>query len=338
MNKKSDFVTNLGLLSPLGKYVDFTDKEQQVRYYVHTMLRRMMKAIKLKGLPETIPERNVKLQLFCNGNIVITDKDLPGLYSFTGGWGGEPNAYYLPTQYIVANPYLKYNKVLTIGEDCVMIKNDSMYQGLLPMFNRYATLLVENDITIKIAEINSRLTSLISSDDDVAYNSAVEYLKKVEKGELGIIAESPFLNGIKTQPVTSAGYSNFITQLIELEQYWKASWFNDIGINANYNMKREAIGANESQMNSDSLLPLIDDMFDCWAEGFNEVNEKYGTNITVEFDSSWANRQEQEELELNAMEAEVENLECEDKQEEKKETEEVEEKEEKEDDKEENSD
>ncbi len=335
MNKKSDFVTNLGLVSPLGKYVDFTDKEAQVKYYVHTMLRRMMKTIKINNLPETIPERNVKLQLYCNGNVVITNEDLPALYSFTGGWGGDPNPYYLPNQYIVDNPYLKYNKVLTIGDNCVMIKNDSMYQGMLPMFNRYATLLVENDITIKIAEINSRLTSLISSDDDVAYNSAVEYLKKVEKGEIGIIAESPFLNGIKTQPVTSAGYSNFITQLIELEQYWKASWFNDIGINANYNMKREAINANESQMNSDSLLPLIDDIFDCWTEGFNAVNNKYGTNITVEFDSSWANRHELEKLSIDSMEAEVESMKDEDKQEKQKE---AEEKEEKEDDREKDSD
>lgn len=77
------------------------------------------------------------------------------------------------------------------------------------------------------------------------------------------------------------------TDLIEYQQYLKASWFNEIGLNANYNMKREKLSTTESQMNSDALLPLVDDMLEQRRLGVEKVNEMFGTNITVDFCSSW---------------------------------------------------
>jgi hypothetical protein len=66
-------------------------------------------------------------------------------------------------------------------------------------------------------------------------------------------------------------------------------------------MKREAINANEAQMNEDSLLPLIDDMIQCRKEGLEQVKEMFGVDIGVEFASSWEDNRielpiEQEQL------------------------------------------
>ena len=58
-------------------------------------------------------------------------------------------------------------------------------------------------------------------------------------------------------------------------------------MNANYNMKREAINSNESQLNDDMLFPTVDDMLERRKEGIEKVNKMYGTNITVELNSSW---------------------------------------------------
>ena len=52
-------------------------------------------------------------------------------------------------------------------------------------------------------------------------------------------------------------------------------------------MKRESLNSVESQLNDDALLPLVNNMLQCRIDGFNKVNEKYGTNITVELNSSW---------------------------------------------------
>ena len=113
-----------------------------------------------------------------------------------------------------------------------------------------------------------------------------------------MIASEEFLGGLKTQPYANTGH-NVITDLIELEQYLKASWFNELGLNANYNMKRESINSGESQLNNDMLLPLIDDMLKQRQEGAEKVNDMFGTSITVELASSWEDNQEEIDKELN---------------------------------------
>ena len=89
----------------------------------------------------------LELYLQCNGACAIASVN-SNLYAFVGGFGGEPDEYYRPTIYTVANPYLKFNKNLKIDDDCVIIPNDSLFIGLLPMFNKYASQLVENDLSM----------------------------------------------------------------------------------------------------------------------------------------------------------------------------------------------
>lgn len=278
----------------------FTDKGLCVNNHIRYMLARTQSMFRYERLPETIPARDLELMLQCNGNVCITDK--PGqLYAFTGGMGGAPDAYYRPTIYTVANPALSFNDSLKIGEDCIVIANDSLFTGLLPLMRRYATALTENELSMRLVTINSRQASTISAGDDKTLKAAEKYLKDLEDGKPAAIGEAAFFDGVKVQPYGNAGYTNAIVSLIEHEQYLKASWFNDMGLNANYNMKREAINSNESQLNDDMLLPLIDDMLKQRREGLEKVNAKYGTNITVDFASSWKDNAQELAAEQAAM-------------------------------------
>lgn len=260
---------------------------------------------KYDGLPDTIPQKMIELYIMTNGHSVIVEHE-GNLYVCFGNWGGEPNEYYIPTNYIVANPYLNLFKTFTIGEDCVLAHNDSLYYGLMPMFKRYATMLAENDITMRMVDINSRIAALIDAKDDSTYAAAMKYLQDIEKGELGVIASSSFFDGITTQPYGEHNYQR-LTDLIEYQQYTKASWFNELGLNANYNMKREAITSNESQLNDDMLLPLIDDMYNCRKLWVEQVNEMFGVEWSVEFASSWEDNMEEIEVAQEIMEAEAED-------------------------------
>ena len=261
-------------------------KDKLYQQYIQYMLDRTQRMFKYNNLPETIPQRELELLLQVNGTATIGKDDEGKLYAFRGGLGGVPDAYYRPTISVVANPFLRLNKEYKIGEDCEIIINDSMWGGLIPMFSKYANQLVECDITLRMALINARIPSLIIAETDIAKKDAENYLMKVEKGELGIIATNVFFQGIKTNEYGIRSYSA-IKDTIEAIQYLKSAWFNELGLNANYNMKREAINDAEAGMNEDSLLPLIDDMLECRKIGLERVNKMFGTNITVELDSSW---------------------------------------------------
>lgn len=267
--------------------VDFRRKEENVRSYILYMLARTQSMFEYQGLPDTIPQRILEFALQTTGYTAISEVDGQLYALLRGSLGGEPNPYYLPTKYVYSNPVLGSSKALTIGEDCVLVPNDSYLVGLLPLFRRYASQLAENDLTISIATIMSRLSALLSTPDDKTRKAAEKYLADIVKGDLGVIAEGAFLEGIKVQPCATSGSANQITQLIELQQYLKAGWYNDLGLQSNYNMKREAINSNEAQLNEQSLLPLVDDMLRCRRLAVEEVNKKYGTNITVDLYSSW---------------------------------------------------
>ena len=75
--------------------------------------------------------------------------------------------------------------------------------------------------------------------------------------------------------------------LFEFQQYMKASLYNEIGLSANFNMKRERLTANEVEANTDNLYPLVDDMLNCRRLAIEKINEMFGLNIEVEFNSSW---------------------------------------------------
>jgi len=288
---------------PLKDFV--TDKEAAIRSDIFYMINRLMSMFKYEGLPETIPKKYLDYFLFVNGHCFCTDvKD--DLYVFVGGLGGEPDAYYRPTIYTVANPALNLSKQYKINDEGILLRNDTMMFGLLPLLSKYCSLLTENLLTMRVADINLRLLALLTAPDDKTKAAVDMFLSDLEDGKLGSIAENRFLDGVKMQePATKNGA--FMIQFIELHQYLKGSMYNELGLNANYNMKREALGAGESGLNADILFPLVDDMLTNRQECLDEVNKKYGTNIKVDFNSTWVDNKREAEAELKNLESESES-------------------------------
>ena len=280
------------------KPCDFNKTELNKLYIIQTLLKTQS-MFKYDNLPDSIPSEILELYLQTNGNVLIAEHNNK-LYAFTGGLGGVLDEYYRPTKYTVANPYLNLSKTYSINENSVLIKSDSLYQGLIPLISKYAYQLSENDITMNIADINTRITSLISATDENSYQSALKYLSDILDGKLGIVQTNAFLDGIKTVPYANTA-NNQLTNLIEYHQYLKASLMNDLGLNSNYNMKRESINSGESQLNNDVLFPLVDNMLFCRQQGIDLVNKMFGTDIKVSLNSSWEDNKIELEKEQDNM-------------------------------------
>lgn len=284
---------------------DLMDKSYGEMTYIKQFFRMTNQMFKWINLPETIPARILEAYLQWYGQICFTKVE-GKYYVFFGGAGSTPNEYYEPTEFIVANTYLNFNKSLKIGEECVLMRNDSYFMGLLPMMERYAKQIVENDISILDAQWNMRIQSLIVANNDTAKKSADIYLEEIKKGKPGIILNRSLMeNGLETKPFASAGTSNGLSQLIEMHQYLKASLLGELGLNANFNMKRERINTAESELNQDALLPLVDDMLAMRKKACEEINAMYGLNIDVEKNSSWKEEEMiDEELPIETEESE----------------------------------
>lgn len=287
------------------------DKSAAFDAYIIQYLNRLQSMFKYTGLPDTIPAKWLEHYLLVNGScIFVMDGD--DLIVTTGGWGGMPDRYYIPTEYIVSNPYVKEStrKTYTIGEDCVLIRNDVYAQGIMPLLTRYCSQLVENDVTMNIADILARATLTITALSGRDRENVEQWLKRIRKGELAAIGELPAVVGnqdrnVNIQPFQST--ASTLTDLIEYHQYLKAGLFNELGLNSNYNMKRESINSNESQLNDDMLHPFIDEMLKMRREALEEVNEMFGTNITVDFDSAWKDNEIENAAAIDSIEASTED-------------------------------
>lgn len=290
---------------------DFKNKDKNTKTYIMYMLNRLQSMFIYKGLPDTIKQRSLELNnmthgltVWCyidEGNIVQDEesKHLPGgVYALWGDIGGVIDLNYDMTYATIAHPRLKNSLRLKIGEECVIMRNDSLMLGLLPILERYNTLINEADISLYLASIQARATALITAGDDKTKINAETYINKIFNGELSVIGELSSLEGfqgIKTQPyLTDAG--NQITNLIELHSYlWGREW-QELGVDFADNKKREIVVSGEIEQNKPQLRPLIDDMLHCRELALEEINKMFNLNIEVSLHSAWLDTQEAHEV------------------------------------------
>ena len=273
------------------------NKDKSVNSYIRKMLAITQAMFIYKGLPETLPQNNLENLLQTNGNVFVTEVG-GKMYAFTGGLGGTPNVYNEPSEYIVSNPYLQLNKSYKIDVEGILIKNDSGANSLLPIFGKYGVLCSDTLLSLNTCSVLSRITMLISASDDKTKQSADDFITKILQGDFSVIGENAFFKGVNLQSISTQS-ANQITQLIELLQYFKASAFNEIGLNANYNLKRERLNTSEVQMNVDALNPYVDNMLQERKKAAEKINAMFGTEISVELASSWAIRKENEDNKNN---------------------------------------
>ena len=264
--------------------IPITNKKEQLSKFRADMLNKSLTMFEWKNLPDTLPAVEIEKQLQTNGYSIIAKVE-GNVYAFQGGFSGQ-DPYNQPTKAIVNNPSLNYNGTFTINDDCVIIKNDDMQQGLIHIYNKYGTLLIENQITMLMTDYNYRIPFTISSKDDSTTQSAREYLQKVIDGSLGVIGEAKLFDALKVTPTNNKGVNSF-ADLYGYQQFIEAQLNNTIGLATNNNMKRERLTTNEIEVNKNASYPLIDNMLRNRKQAVDKINKMFDLDIEVEFSSIW---------------------------------------------------
>lgn len=286
------------------------DKEAIINMLTQYDLIKTNSMFKYTGLPETMEARHIEECIQMHGYGIITEVN-DNLYCLWGNDAPPLDAYYEATEIIVTNPWLPLNKTLKYDVDGILIRNDPFKIGLLPLLDRYNAYICETDITMLLALINMRATNLITANTDREKKSAETFIQQLEAGNISILLNEEFSgndNFLNTLPYTSLS-NGYVTQIIELEQYLRGTKLNELGLQSNYNMKRERLTSSETDLNEDALKPLVDKMLEERQNAMEKVNKMYGTNITVDLASAWKDRQEEpaEENEEAAEDSEVED-------------------------------
>lgn len=264
--------------------IQLTDKHKLLKQFKSNQLNKSLTMFEWSNLPETIPAVELEKMLQINGYAVIA-KYQGKLYAFQAGFSGQ-DPYNQPTKALVNNPALKNNTTYTIGENCIVIKNDDMKQGLNGIYEYYGQRLIENQITMLMTDYNLRMPFTISSSDDQTTQSAKMYLKKIIDGSLGVIGEQKLFKALSVTPTNSKQTATF-ADLYGYQQFIIAQLNNTIGLATNNNMKRERLTTNEIEVNKNASYPLVDNMLKNRQQAVAAINEMFDVDISVEYSSIW---------------------------------------------------
>lgn len=251
-------------------------------FYFKWLLNKVCSCFYITGLPETLNEYYTKSTLITDGDIGIT-KFNNKLYAVNGAPAGQPDEYYVPSQYVVANPILG-SKTFTRGKDGVVIYNTDtdMYigGGLYGLLSQTATLLADNIISINCCQINSRVQTMLTADDDAQVIAGETALKKMYAGKPYTIIKSDMIDRITVNPINN-NCSNNLSELVELHNYIIGNFFQSIGVKSNNIRKKAHVLQDEIESQDGFLQISIFEILTSWQKGFDAVNALYGTDIQV---------------------------------------------------------
>lgn len=262
------------------------NKTENVQNIIDSVLNKTLTMFLYTNLPDTLPIEEIEKILQMNGTGFVTLID-DNLVILKGSYNYEKvDIYNRPQEINCYLPDKKTYKMFKIS-DGVIIKNDYLERGLLPIFKKWGYLINESEMTLTIANKFKRMVKTFIANDDPTAESVKAYLKKVDSGETSVIIGNILWDSIKVDGETN---SNTLHELIEYDNYIKSELYKELGLYSNDNMKKERLVTSEIETGLNSIYPLVDNMFNCRKNALSEINEKFDTNIDVEFTSSWEYR------------------------------------------------
>lgn len=292
-NFNNDFAIGSKIRSPTELY----------NYYFNILLSRCSNMFKFTNLPKTVNENYFNISLMVNGQCSLT-KVNDNWYGIYGMRGSEPNAYYLPTQYVIANPYLNISESKDItSNDITIFYNSAVDEicptasGLFGLISNTAEQLASIDISIRKAIENSRVIAFLTAENENEKISAEKALKSMQEGD-DIVAVKSLYDNIKLSPLSNDNISKNLQAFIETRQYIIANFYHNLGVNSNYNLKRAQISNEEIKTNDDVLIINTADMLNERKKCVEEFNKKSGLSLTVDFSEEWQTLKAEKSLDV----------------------------------------
>lgn len=270
-----------------------TDVDGLYEHFVRELYNEASKLFVIKGLPETADYDVIMQYLLLEGKIHIFKK-ASKVYLLDGHLGGERDIYHRPTEGITNNPILGSIRTKLSGEnptgvmvyltpfDKTIWKNPLRNGGIYSLISYTATLLADNLSSINIAQINSRVNVIATSEDSNEAESASLVLKELYSGKPYKVVTSQLLKKFEVNPIASSIKSSILTDLIECHQYIKSMFWNCLGIDSPFNMKRERLVTAEVEQNLDKLTIPLETIIETVNEGFERANSIFGTSLCIE--------------------------------------------------------
>lgn len=272
----------------LKKMYDVADVPTSYKYWFYKLLGLTLTMFDYEGLPESLPAREIELQLQLTNHCVTFMKK--GKIWTTETSLFEPDEYYQPRRFTYAQPVLgSGTKNLSDADVCIIYNNvlkDTIHgidvdASLLTFISHYARQLADLSSTINIYTVNSRLTDYPIGKTDSVRQSIQNFFNQLAVGKRAIVADDDIiLNGFATAAAGTKRTADTLKDYIQCKDIILEQFFRDIGVKFRH---PKAAQMSEEEVESDEqvLLISLDDMLKSRQEGIKRFNETYGLDVSV---------------------------------------------------------
>lgn len=254
------------------------------------LLQLVYNLIIIDNEPESIDDTFLKFCIFVNGKATFfrtDDTDGGELRALNGVPAETPDIYYMPVNMLVENPTFSKVYNLKRGTDCEVVycRQIDRYTGgggtggLGSLIRLTAQLMADNMLSLNVAQKNTRLSTAIAADDEATKRSAEEAMRAMYAGEPFKVIMSNLVSNLQGIPVNVTTTNRYLIDLIQVQQYILAHFYEQIGLQTHDQMKKERLITDEINDNVDLSIYNIYGIIESINEGLDRVNAMFGTDM-----------------------------------------------------------
>lgn len=245
-------------------------------YWLDTLFEKTIRIFEWDGLP--FPQKEIEMRCIYDGFCGFVNDKNDGLMVASGSLSGTTQYFDEFTHFTYSAPTARGGQK-RIGEDCVIISNNSLRNPLFPLISRYASLLAHADVTLKCSLVNLRAIDTYAVENDGVAESVASYYNKIYEGSSGTIVDDSLVESVKNISSSRNG-SNAIKETIECRNELLKSFYNEIGVRYSRD-KKERMITDEVNNDNQMLLLNVNDMMKQRIKACEEINNMFGINVSV---------------------------------------------------------
>lgn len=232
-----------------------------------------------ENLPYGLTSEQLELLLISKGQLMFFKDNLNGFLILPCYPTTDINVYGLATEYRVNAENGKYDNTVNI-DDGVIIKNNPLAVADIPTLEVFAKRIDDVEMTQDVNLFQQCMPKLILADEDSKL-TAKNIIDKIRKFKFVIFGKKSLVNNITTSDVLDTSSPYIIDKLQQQKFDLKNELLTYLGINNNNNIKKERMIVDEVNANNEYTSINLDLMFDLRKRACDEINEKFGFNISV---------------------------------------------------------
>lgn len=232
----------------------------------------------ISDLSSTIIEE----QLYNYGASGFTKDAVIGFLCIKASGNVGRNVYGKPTQYILTGENGLYHKVVN-AEDMVLIKNNNLSRPTADMVQFYCTKLAEIEMTKQLNLNANKMPMLIYTNEDTLLSD--KNIFKQIRGCKPVIFKNKGVGDVtgKQVDVINSNTPYILDKLDDEYNSYVAKLLTLLGLDNYVEDKAERVQSAEVKSNQEYIIMNFKSMLDQRKKACEEINAKYGLNLSVEY-------------------------------------------------------